>query len=60
MCVPIWLLGSICSATAAGFYVQVSHQLGANDAAMARSTLRQGIMSVLAESHRLALAYHGE
>lgn len=23
----MWLLGSICSATAAGFYVQVSHQL---------------------------------
>ena len=42
----MWLLGSICSAAAAGFYVQVSHQLGANDAAQARSTLRQGIMSV--------------
>lgn len=27
----VWLLGSICSATAAGFYVQVSHQLGADD-----------------------------
>ena len=41
-----WLMGSICSATAAGFYVQVSHQLGASDPARARRTLRQGIMSV--------------
>ena len=42
-----WLMGSVCSAAAAGFYVQVSHQLGANDGIKARSTLRQGIMSVL-------------
>lgn len=42
-----WLLGSICSAAAAGFYVQVSHQLGANDGTRARDTLRQGITSVL-------------
>lgn len=42
-----WLMGSICSAAAAGFYVQVSHQLGANDGVRARATLRQGIMSVL-------------
>ncbi len=46
----MWLLGSLCSAAAAGFYVQVSHQLGANDAAKARSTLRQGIMSVFVVS----------
>ena len=50
-----WLMGSICSATAAGFYVQVSHQLGANDAAMARSTLRQGIMSVFIVSALIGL-----
>lgn len=42
-----WLLGSICSAAAAGFYVQVSHQLGANDGVRARDTLRQGITAVL-------------
>ena len=42
-----WLMGSVCSAAAAGFYVHVSHQLGANDGIKARSTLRQGIMSVL-------------
>lgn len=51
----MWLLGSICSAAAAGFYVQVSHQLGANDAAQARSTLRQGIMSVFIVSAMFAL-----
>lgn len=51
-----WLMGSICSATAAGFYVQVSHQLGASDPARARRTLRQGIMSVLIVSVLIGLA----
>lgn len=51
----VWLLGSICSATAAGFYVQVSHQLGANDGPQARDTLRQGIVSVLAVSMVMSL-----
>lgn len=51
-----WLLGSVCSATAAGFYVQVAHQLGSNDSARARSTLRQGIVSVLAVSIVLGMA----
>lgn len=51
----VWLLGSICSATAAGFYVQVSHQLGADDGPQARDTLRQGIVSVLAVSMVLSL-----
>lgn len=37
------------------FYVQVSHQLGADDAARARSTLRQGIMSVLVVSALIGL-----
>lgn len=50
-----WMLGSICSAVAAGFYVQVSHQLGANDGAMARNTLRQGIVSVLTVSALIGL-----
>lgn len=45
-----WLMGSLCSATATGFYVQVSHQLGANRGAKARNILRQGIVSVLAVS----------
>ena len=51
----MWLLGSICSAAAAGFYVQVSHQLGSNDPARARNTLRQGIMSVLVVSALIGL-----
>lgn len=42
-----WLLGSICSATAAGFYVQVSHLLGASNGHDARNVVRQGITSVL-------------
>lgn len=50
-----WLMGSLCSAAAAGFYVQVSHQLGANDASQARSTLRQGIMSVFIVSSVIGL-----
>ena len=51
----MWLLGSICSAAAAGFYVQVSHQLGSNDPRRARNTLRQGIMSVLVVSALIGL-----
>ena len=50
-----WLMGSLCSAAAAGFYVQVSHQLGADDAPQARSTLRQGIMSVFIVSALIGL-----
>ncbi len=50
-----WLMGSICSAAAAGFYVQVSHQLGANDGTQARATLRQGIMSVFVVSALIGL-----
>ena len=50
-----WLLGSVCSATAAGFYVQVSHLLGASDAAQARSVVRQGISSVLVVSSVIAM-----
>ena len=50
-----WLMGSICSAAAAGFYVQASHQLGANDGTQARATLRQGIMSVFVVSALIGL-----
>lgn len=45
-----WLLGSLCSAAATGFYVQVSHQLGASRGDKARSIVRQGIVSVLVVS----------
>lgn len=51
----MWLLGSICSASAAGFYVQVSHRLGAGDARSARDVVRQGITSVLLVSLLIAL-----
>lgn len=51
----MWLLGSICSASAAGFYVQVSHRLGAGDAHAARDIVRQGITSVLMVSLVIAL-----
>ena len=50
-----WLMGSICSATAAGFHVQVAHMLGGNNAKAARSVLRQGITSVLLFSITIAL-----
>ena len=50
-----WLLGSVCSATAAGFYVQVSHLLGASDRKEARNVVRQGISSVFAVSSVIAL-----
>lgn len=42
-----WLTGSVCSAAAAGFYVQVAHLLGANNAKEARNVMRQGLSSVL-------------
>lgn len=49
-----WLLGSICSACAAGFYVQVSHQLGANDHSEARNTLRKASYLYSLQVHVLA------
>ena len=50
-----WLIGSICSAIAAGFYVQVAHLLGSNDSRQARSVVRQGITTALAASLVVAL-----
>ena len=50
-----WLMGSLCSAVATGFYVQVSHQLGANRSDKARNILRQGIVSVLVASAAIGL-----
>lgn len=50
-----WLMGSLCSAVATGFYVQVSHQLGANRSDKARNILRQGIVSVLVASTAIGL-----
>lgn len=42
-----WLMGSVCSCAAAGFYVQVAHLLGANDEKQARSVLRQALVAVI-------------
>ena len=42
-----WMIGSLCSAGAAGFYVQVAHMLGANQPHEARSVLRQAIIAML-------------
>lgn len=50
-----WLMGSILSAIAAGFYVQVAHLLGSDDSRQARSVLRQGITTALSASLLIAL-----
>lgn len=51
-----WLMGSLCSAAAMGFYVQVSHQLGAARSDKARSIMRQGMVSVLVVSAAVGMA----
>ena len=51
----IWLFGGLLSGIATGFYVQVAHKIGANDAKRARSIIRQGIISGLLVSGLLAL-----
>ena len=50
-----WLMGSICSAIAAGFYVQVAHLLGSDDSQQARSVLRQGISAAITASLIISL-----
>ena len=42
-----WMIGSLCSAGSAGFYVQVAHLLGAGRPRDARSVLRQAVSSML-------------
>lgn len=51
----IWLFGGLLSGIATGFYVQVAHKIGANDAKRARSIIRQGIICGLAVSSALGL-----
>lgn len=46
----IWLFGGLMSALAAGFFVQVAHHIGANDATGARKVIRQGMATALAFS----------
>ncbi len=50
-----WLIGNICSAVAAGFYVQVAHLLGSNDSRQARSVVRQGITTAMSVSILIAV-----
>lgn len=42
-----WLMGSLCSCAAAGYYVQVAQRLGANDEKEARLVLRQALAAVI-------------
>lgn len=39
-----WLFGGVISATASGFYVQIAHAIGADNAEKAKSVLKQGIL----------------
>ena len=50
-----WLFGGLTSAVAAGFYVQVAHQIGAENDAEARNVVRHGLISALILSGLLAL-----
>ena len=60
-----WLFGGLTSAVAAGFYVQVAHQIGAENDAEARNVVRHALLSKPlpgllgggAEQHRDAAAY---
>lgn len=49
-----WMIGSVCSAGAAGFYVQVAHLLGGNRPREARDVLRQSISAMLLFSFVIA------
>lgn len=42
-----WLFGGLTSAVAAGFYVQVAHQIGAENDAEARNVVRHGLLTAL-------------
>ena len=50
-----WLFGGLTSAVAAGFYVQVAHQIGAENDAEARNVVRHGLLTALVLSGLLAL-----
>ena len=51
-----WLFGGLTSAVAAGFYVQVAHQIGAENDAEARNVVRHGLLTALVLSGLLALS----
>ena len=50
-----WLFGGLTAAVAAGFYVQVAHQIGAENDAEARNVVRHGLLTALVLSGLLAL-----
>lgn len=50
-----WLMGGLCHSVAAGFSVQVAHQIGANRIHEARHILKQSLLCALAFSLTLAL-----
>ena len=50
-----WLFSGLTSAVAAGFYVQVAHQIGAENDAEARNVVRHGLLTALVLSGLLAL-----
>ena len=52
-----WLFGGLTSAVAAGFYVQVAHQIGAENDAEARNVVRHGLLTALLLSGLLALPF---
>jgi len=54
-----WLLGSLLSAAATGFSVQVAHFIGANDFVRARQVFRHALVCGLAFSLLVALACAG-
>ena len=51
-----WLLGGVTYAVAAGFSVQVAHQIGARNEAGARNIVRHGLLAALAVSALLCAA----
>lgn len=55
MASSLWLFWGICSASTAGFSVQVAHRIGATDYKGARMVLRQAIVSCLAVGLTVAL-----
>ncbi len=51
-----WLLGGLCSAVSAGFFVQIAHHVGARDNKKARDVLKHGIVTAVILSVLLMLA----
>lgn len=50
-----WLFGGVCTAVACGFTIQVAQQLGAGRDALARQTIKQGLLAAFGVSLALAI-----